>query len=451
MRDVSQKKGMELRLLHAMAYGKPWFGQWGYKFGRGSFGVSESMYQSAIEALQNIPLGIFAHHVGNETNEILTILSRYQMLSGHFLVTLGEMFHFMLELKSKLPKESNTESSQPGMLVDTSCRWSPKRVEMAVRVIIEALKRAEFRWISRQEVRDAARVYIGDTGLLDFVLKSLGNHIVGKYLVRRCLNPVTKVLEYCLEDISHAFPKQDGYSRVQNHDSKLKPQYRITWTQLIKDLFRLYKLMIPKENKATSSTGIIASIPIASRIILDTKFFLKDYSENSAVIPDKSLLYCSVVLTSNNDIKEVMITPFEFFILRNNATFDELKLEVERKFKYLYWGLRSFVVESVANLNAKGSDKVFKVIKAGTKIVFVGKNRGHTSDLSGIFESFESNAVVDCSCGSKSDDGERMVSCDICEVWQHTRCVHIPNTEEIPSIFLCNSCEQDILRFPSQP
>jgi hypothetical protein len=65
---------------------------------------------------------------------------------------------------------------------------------MATRVIVEALKRAEFRWVSRQDVRDAARAYIGDTGLLDFVLKSLGNHVVGNYLVRRCLNPVTKLV-----------------------------------------------------------------------------------------------------------------------------------------------------------------------------------------------------------------------------------------------------------------
>ncbi|XP_071928005.1 PHD finger protein MALE STERILITY 1-like [Coffea arabica] len=456
LRDLSQKQGMDLRLLHSMAYGKPWFGQWGYKFGRGSFGVTEPMYRSAIEALQNTPLGLFAHHLGNETNEILTILSRYQMLSGHILVTLGDMFHFMLELKSKLPKESNTESSHPGMLVDTSCRWSAKRIEMAIRVIIEALQRAEFRWISRQEVRDAARAYIGDTGLLDFVLKSLGNHIVGKYLVRRCLNPVTKVLEYCLEDISHAFPRRDGYSRlISTPDSKLKPRYKITWAQLMKDLLRLYKLIL-KENNAMSSTGILASIPIASRIILDTKLFIKDYSEESTSILDKSVLHCSIVLTSNTDrgsTNKAMITPYEFFMLRNTTTFDELKLEVERKFRDLYWGMRNFVAESLANLDAKGSDLVFKLIKAGTKIVFEGKISGESADICCMmFESFESNAlVVDCICGTKIDDGERMVSCDICEVRQHTRCVHVSNIEEIPTIFLCNSCEQDILHFPSLP
>ncbi|XVF26568.1 hypothetical protein REPUB_Repub14bG0028600 [Reevesia pubescens] len=112
------------------------------------------------------------------------------------MVTLGDLFHFMSKLRSRLPKENSIDSCNPTILVETNCRWSPKRVEAATRVIVEALRKAEFRWVSRQEVRDAAQAYIGDTRLLDFVLKSLGNHIVGNYLVRRCLNPVTKVPEY---------------------------------------------------------------------------------------------------------------------------------------------------------------------------------------------------------------------------------------------------------------
>ena len=94
---------------------------------------------------------------------------------------------------------------------------------MATRVIVEALKRTKFRWVSRQEVRDAARAYIGDTGLLDFVLKSLGNHVVGNYLVRRSLNPVTKVLEYCLEDISNVHP-YDNEGLVMSN--KVKDKYK---------------------------------------------------------------------------------------------------------------------------------------------------------------------------------------------------------------------------------
>jgi hypothetical protein len=175
----------------------------------------------------------------------------------------------MLELKTHLPEENCVDSH----IVKPTCRWSPKRVEMATRVIVEALKRAEFRWVSRQDVRDAARAYIGDTGLLDFVLKSLGNHVVGNYLVRRCLNPVTKVLEYCLEDVSNVHPEQQG---LVINNSKMKGRYRMTRPQLMKDMLYLYRCIL-KDQKPTMNQGILSAIPAATRIILDTKYLVKDH------------------------------------------------------------------------------------------------------------------------------------------------------------------------------
>ena len=109
-------------------------------------------------------------------------------------------------------------------------------------------------------------------------------------------------------------------------------------------------------------------------------------------------------------------------------------------------------MESVLNLNAKGTDLVFGLVEVGHKLVFEGSTKELGIILSEqIYECGLNNHVVDCSCGAKDDDGERMVSCDICEVWQHTRCVRIPNNEEIPHIFLCNRCEHDIALLPSLP
>ncbi|KAK9277485.1 hypothetical protein L1049_007029 [Liquidambar formosana] len=426
LNDTSRKTGMDLRLLHGIAYSESWFGRWGYKMGRGTFGVTQPMYQ---------------------------------VLSDHSLVTLSDLFRFMLELKSSLPKETCVDSFNSGILVETTCRWSAKRVEMATRVIVEALRRAEFRWVSRQVLRDAARAYIGDTGLLDFVLKSLGNHIVGNYLVRRSLNPVTKVLEYCLEDISNAFPHQEG-NLVMGNPKANKARYKITRAQLMKDLFYLYKNIL-KEQKSIFNTGIFMAIPMAARIILDTKYLIKEYCGEPPLkvdvgLEEKSKVYCTVMLRNHDEaadevIKKAIMPPYECVILKNNATIDELILEVEKCFREMYWGLKNFVVDSIVNLNANGSDAVFSLVESGCKLVFEGIDRGRGKINEGIYESSQNNRVVDCPCGAKDDDGERMVSCDICEVWQHTRCVRIPNNEEIPHIFLCNRCEQDIKLLPSLP
>ncbi|KAI3511563.1 hypothetical protein L1887_18718 [Cichorium endivia] len=45
------------------------------------------------------------------------------------------------------------------------------------------------------EVRDTARLHIGDTGLINFVLKSMINVIVGDYVVQRAVNSCIGVLE----------------------------------------------------------------------------------------------------------------------------------------------------------------------------------------------------------------------------------------------------------------
>ncbi|KAF8398869.1 hypothetical protein HHK36_014733 [Tetracentron sinense] len=448
LNDVSQKRSMDLRLLHGVAYGKSWFGHWGYSFGHGSYGVTQPMYQKAIEAIQGMPLCLLIHHFGSSNRDIPVIFHRYQTMAGHSLVMLGDLFRFMLELKGRLPLETCPTSGNSGFMVETTCRWSPKRVKMATRVIVEALRREDFRWVSRQEVRDAARAYIGDTGLLDFVLKSLGNHVVGKYLVRRSLNPVTKVLEYCLEDISNTFPNQEIKSL--NHP-KAKAHYQITRLQLMKDMFYFYKCIL-KEQRPTVTTGIFTAIPVATRIILDTKHFVKDYGGDLSLKMDENLkLLCTVLLRNKNEISEGIkktLQPYEFIVLPTHATIGELKLEVEKTFREAYWGLRSFIVDSIVGLNTKDSDLVFGLVEAGCRLVFEGR----IEETEGIYEnSTKNNCIVDCPCGATEDDGERMISCDICEVWQHTRCVRISNTEDLPHIFICNRCENDIMLFPSLP
>ncbi|KAL0296535.1 UNVERIFIED_CONTAM: PHD finger protein PERSISTENT TAPETAL CELL 1 [Sesamum radiatum] len=403
LKDVARKKGMDLRLLHAVAYGKPWFGHWDYTFGRGSYGVSQEMYLNAVKAIQNIPLSLIAHQLGFQSfqqNDIQILLPRYQLLSGHSLITVGDLFHFMLELKFRIPKEcSSIGSNYPGIMSDASCRWSPKRVEMAIHVVVEALKCAEYRWVSRQHVRDVARAYIGDTGLLDFVLKSLGNHMVGKYFVRRCLNPVTKVLEYCLEDVSRPFPKQEAAFPIS--EPRLKPQ-QISRAQLVKDTFCVYKNILGNHNLITN-TRVLGTIPMAARAILDSKHLIKEYysgetSKNYET--NKQTIYCTVILANSGTSAgpDEVSTPYHRFVLRNNAAFDELKCEVEKTFREIYFGLRNFVAESVRNMKFKGSDLVFKTVKPGSKIVFEGKQEGPYGVIC------EGLMAVDCVCGAKDDD-----------------------------------------------
>lgn len=227
--DTARKGHMELRLLHGVAYGDTWFGRWGYRFGRPSYGVALASYQQSLHALQSVPLCVLVPHLSCFSQDLPVVVTKYQAISGHKLLNLGDLLRFMLELRTRLPATSVTAMDYRGIMSEASCRWSAKRVDMAARAVVDALRRTEppARWVTRQEVRDAARAYIGDTGLLDFVLKSLGNHIVGNYVVRRAMNPVTKVLEYCLEDVSSVLPAAVA-GGVTNGAGKMRVRFQLT-------------------------------------------------------------------------------------------------------------------------------------------------------------------------------------------------------------------------------
>lgn len=48
-----------------------------------------------------------------------------------------------------------------------------------------------------------------------------------------------------------------------------------------------------------------------------------------------------------------------------------------------------------------------------------------------------------CVCRASVDDGARMISCDVCEVWQHTRCYDIDGSDTLSPLFVClNCCEE---------
>ncbi|KAF3793799.1 PHD finger protein MALE STERILITY 1 [Nymphaea thermarum] len=438
--DTSKKKSMDLRVLHGVAYGQPWFGRWGYKFGRGSFGVNHEMYQKSMETVRSFRLSSVTNSLAVSNYDILTIISKYQKLSGDSLQTLGHLFHYVMELKSCLVHDP--VQIEHAVLPMNQCRWSSKRVEMATLVIIESLKNSGSKWVSRQQVRDSARAYIGDTGLLDFVLKSLGNQVIGNYVVRRAVNPVTRVLEYCLEEANNCFNNSDSMSPNAKKVSS-KSQLGLTHLQLVRDLLYLYSTILRQFRPVCGLT----------RAILDAKHLIKDYSEESLRVEcqkrDKLTFLCA--LSVSRDEKQVEdewsreLLPLEVITLPHRATVGDLKREVERHFREIYFSLRSFKAESLMDFNAEDGDLLCQIVNSGSKLMI----NGRIEEEALIYESGGDERVVYCSCGAKEDDGERMVCCDVCEVWQHTRCAKISNSEEVPKIFLCSRCEHHIMLFPT--
>ena len=48
--------------------------------------------------------------------------------------------------------------------------------------------------------------------------------------------------------------------------------------------------------------------------------------------------------------------------------------------------------------------------------------------------------VVACECGTRDDDGQRMIACDACARWSHSRCGGVPDDAATPDAFVCSLC-----------
>ena len=131
--------------------------------------------------------------------------------------------------------------------------------------------------------------------------------------------------------------------------------------------------------------------------------------------------------------------PGEVVMVPLHATVGDLKRASESALRDTYCIAEGLMVTKVTELVQLSDEKVlFGVLESGAELCV----RGISIDLgtSLKYQGGSDNWKVRCECGARDDDGERMVACDICEVWQHTRCCGMEDTEAVPPLFVCSGC-----------
>lgn len=466
---------MDLRLLYGVAYGHSWFGRWGYRFLRGSFGVKEKKYHKAIELLSSLELEKIIEEFTSQSKEIKTIVQHYRDMSETTLITIRDLLRFMLTVKSRvnLQNKLTTASLQPdtkpedrlvfhnkktpmndkplryrkfaAAMSDMDTRWPARRLEQAAEVIVSALleKRADgsgHYGMTRQDVRDAARAHIGDTGLLDNVLKSLNNVIVGNYVVCRAVNPLTRILEYTVHELRSTKPAFSALHEVTKVQEAFCPSIPTAGNDVYHDLVYLYKNVL---------LNYPSNCPVAMAIqaVLDGKHFVKEWlfqDKEEQILTFVCKLLPNELGAENRHSTIIKPQPGEIVSVPLHSTVGDLKLAVQTAFRDTYYIFERLVVWEIESMEDLEDEEVlFGVIESGAEVWV----RGTGADLSTQFkyEGGMQNWKVGCECGACDDDGERMVACDICEVWQHTRCCGIEDRESVPPLFVCSGCCKSVV------
>lgn len=182
----------------------------------------------------------------------------------------------------------------------------------------------------------------------------------------------------------------------------------------------------------------------SARKLLDCKQFMKDYNKCETTAspsnPPTIRLSCEVEIVDQLE-ENVPDLPPEIIVLPSNATVFDLKLEASRAFQDVYLMFRRFHAEELLGYSGVDDSTSVKHLIGSTESVRVqGRCLGKNGLGKFRMERGTERWTVDCRCGAKDDDGERMLACDVCGVWQHTRCSGIPDSDPVPAKFVCVGC-----------
>lgn len=114
VKDVSRKHFLELRLIHSIAYGVPWYGRWGYSFGRGCYGITMKMYEEAKKNLQNLSL-----------QTLLGTFTLFEATEAALNALLWGLLSFFYEMLSSVywkAEEQVKANSRVGRIIDNYVR-----------------------------------------------------------------------------------------------------------------------------------------------------------------------------------------------------------------------------------------------------------------------------------------------------------------------------------------
>lgn len=191
--DVSRKYGMDFRLLHGITKGCSWYSEWGYQFKSGSYALTREAYQSAVDTLSEIPLSNFLFQGRKPRTQLHSSIAFYQSLSCSELMTVRDLFSFLLQLIRENRSKPTSKSS-------VLCAWTRSDVERVQQALIKILKAAggqRGNWVTRWALKRSI-CKTASPQLIDYCLKHFGGVLAedgSRVVCSRC-NPGSNDFEY---------------------------------------------------------------------------------------------------------------------------------------------------------------------------------------------------------------------------------------------------------------
>ena len=153
---------------------------------------------------------------------------------------------------------------------------------------------------------------------------------------------------------------------------------------------------------------------------------------------------CSIKTEKRSQHKVAI--PCEILVLPESPTVKQLKEEISRAMRDLYTIFEHFkvtdIISGIRNNPSQMSDQA-RLCDLKVDKFIVAKGAGISTNTLSYHVGGVEDWIVDCICGTKDDDGERMVECERCSRWVHTRCYGYPDSGPCPTAFVCSRCRKN--------
>jgi hypothetical protein len=173
--------------------------------------------------------------------------------------------------------------------------------------------------------------------------------------------------------------------------------------------------------------------------VLDCKWFAKDYTRRPAVT---GLLRVRCTLRQQHQICCPEPRLEEDVFVNENARVRDFKIAAAGVLRTLYPPLSEFTPTQLwveGSLGGENDDTPMRNLQPMHSSLYptVVELEGH-----GIHADMGCPDVdiVRCSCGATDDDGERMLACEECSTWVHSRCIGLADDEDIADKFSNGFC-----------
>ncbi|KAE8673926.1 peroxidase 47-like [Hibiscus syriacus] len=413
-------------------------GEWGCGFGTGSFALTVDSYKSAVETLSSLPLSIFLLQELKPNTQLQDVISFYQSLSKSKLVNMKDLFRFLMKLIHDARKSTSRVGDPTFKRQRTSSSWSRAdvaRVEEAMFRVLRAVSGSN--WVSSRSLRGAV-CRVASPALLENCLMELRGKVSAEgRVVNARRNPDSGSLEYRLEPRNFS-------ARTSGNDTCV-PNCPPCEEILKQDLKFLYQSILHPQTMSICSPDEIRNLAISSaEKLLDCKQFVKHYKNETLSSGNGDLICISCKLELTDQHKEVAPDPpAELVVLPVKATVSDLKIEALKVFQEVYLAFRRLQAEELVGFGGVEDSTQVKLLIGSTgsarlRVRCPGKVGVSKYRLERGMERW----TVECKCGAEDDDGERMLACDVCGVWQHTKCSGTKDSEAVPAKFVCNRCIQ---------